>query len=51
MLLRGDKPVLPRPVNRHRTSDSYLLVLFIMSDTGVLVKTRGTNLQFFLTKF
>lgn len=51
MLLRGDKPALPRPVNRHRTSDSYLFVLFIMSDTGVFTKTRGMKLQFFLTKF
>jgi len=51
MLLRCDKPALPLPVNRNRMSDSYLLVLFLMSDTDVLVKTRGTILQFFLTKF
>ncbi len=47
----NNKLKLPQPTRRHRTLVAYLPVLFHITESAFLKKTREADLQFFLTFF
>ena len=48
---RNDKFTLPQPTRPHSTLVAYLSVLFHVTESAFMKKTREADLQFFLTFF